>query len=200
VRLAEVVPAGFEYVEATGGASYNAVGRSVEWFLGQLEPGTTTAVQVKLLATELGEQVHRVTAEAERGVQAEAQTITQVEGIAALLLKVVDVDDPIEVGSETMYEIRIDNQGTKAAADVQVVVEIPEGMEPLAATGPTTFQTKDRQIVFAPIPRVGPRADAVYRVTVRGAKPGDLRFRAWLKGGELSTPVLKEESTRVYGD
>ena len=47
---------------------------------------------------------------------------------------------------------------------------------------------------------MAPRADAIYRVNVKGTAPGDLRFRARIKADGLSDPVLKEESTKVYGD
>ena len=40
-----------------------------------------------------------------------------VEGIAAILFQTVDVTDPIEVGGETTDEIRVLNQGSKAATN-----------------------------------------------------------------------------------
>ena len=51
-----------------------------------------------------------------------------------------------------------------------------------------------------PLPKLAPRADALYRVNVRGVAPGDLRFRARITADGLVDPVLKEESTKVYGD
>ena len=57
-----------------------------------------------------------------------------------------------------------------------------------------------KEIIFEPLPKLAPRADAIYRVNVRGIAPGDLRFRARIKADGLTVPVLKEESTKVYGD
>ena len=56
--------------------------------------------------------------------------------IAAILFEVVDVEDPIEVGGETTYEIRVLNQGSKAALNVEVGVLFPPEMQPVAAEGP----------------------------------------------------------------
>ena len=55
-------------------------------------------------------------------------------------------------------------------------------------------------MVFEPLPKLAPRADAIYRVNVRGLAPGDVRFRARIKADGLTDPVLREESTKVYGD
>ncbi len=57
-----------------------------------------------------------------------------------------------------------------------------------------------RELTFEPIPKLAPRADVIYRVNVRGVAPGDLRFRAKITADGLTEPVLKEESTKVYGD
>ena len=57
-----------------------------------------------------------------------------------------------------------------------------------------------REVIFEPLPKLAPRADIIYRVNVRGVAPGDLRFRARIKADGLTNPVLREESTKVYGD
>jgi hypothetical protein len=40
----------------------------------------------------------------------------------------------------------------------------------------------------------------VYKVRVRGVRPGDHRVRVQVVSDEVRTPVNKEESTRVYAD
>jgi hypothetical protein len=47
---------------------------------------------------------------------------------------------------------------------------------------------------------LAPKADTTYRVRVQGLRSGDLRLRVQLLTDEMSTPVTKEESTRVYSD
>ncbi len=60
-----------------------------------------------------------------------------VEGIAAIMFEVVDVNDPIEVGGETTYEIRVMNQGSKASGNVRLVVLLPAELQAIDADGPT---------------------------------------------------------------
>jgi hypothetical protein len=62
------------------------------------------------------------------------------------------------------------------------------------------FRVEGKDIIFEALPRLAPRADVLYRVVVRGVAPGDMRFRARIKADGLSEPVLREESTKVYGD
>ena len=43
-------------------------------------------------------------------------------------------------------------------------------------------------------------ADIIFRVNVRSLVTGDVRFQARIRADGLQTPVLREESTRVFGD
>jgi uncharacterized repeat protein (TIGR01451 family) len=159
-------------------------------------------VTVDLVAVNPGEHKNRVTVTAARALRAEGELLTRVEGLPALLMELVDLDDPVEVGAETSYEMRVTNTGTKTETNVQLTCTVPDEMEFRGARAPAGCQHKveGKAVVFAPIPKLAPRADVIYRVNVRGVKPGDLRFQARLRADGLTVPVLKEESTRVYGD
>ena len=68
--------------------------------------------------TDFGEFVHQVSAISEQGGNTASQISTRVEKMASLLLKIVDLDDPVEVGCETAYEFRIRNDGARSAKNV----------------------------------------------------------------------------------
>jgi uncharacterized repeat protein (TIGR01451 family) len=125
-----------------------------------------------------------------------------VEGLSAMQMDVVDLDDPVEVGADTAYEIRVSNTGSKTETNVQLTCVLPEKMEFRGAkgAGECRFKVEGREIRFEPLPRLAPRADAIYRVNVRGVAAGDVRFRSVLRADGLSEPVAREESTKVYGD
>ena len=61
-------------------------------------------------------------------------------------------------------------------------------------------RVEGKEIVFDALARLAPRADAVYKVKVRGTAPGDMRFKAALKADGLTEPLRREESTKVYSD
>jgi hypothetical protein len=202
VTLTDQVPPGFKVAAATGGGRHDFASRSVVWFLGDLEPGQTRQVTLDLVAVNPGEYKNRATVTASRGLRAEGETVTRLEGLPGLLMELVDVDDPVEVGKDDSYEIRVANTGTKTETNLQLTCTIPEKMSFLAAKGPTgcTVKVEGRDVIFSPLPKLAPRADVIYRVSVHCLAPGDLRFQARVRADDLEQPVLREESTRVYGD
>jgi hypothetical protein len=75
----------------------------VSWFIGDLTPGQSREVQLEVLAINTGEHRHKATVVAARGLHQDAEIMTRVEGQPALLMELVDVDDPVEVGVDTAY-------------------------------------------------------------------------------------------------
>jgi hypothetical protein len=81
-----------------------------------------------------------------------------------------------------------------------LAVLLPPELQPLAAEGPARHAIESNRIVFEGLARLAPKADANYRVKVKGIRPGDLRTKFQLVADEMQSPVTKEESTRVYAD
>jgi uncharacterized repeat protein (TIGR01451 family) len=202
VTITHQLPPGFRFMGATAGGRHDAASRSVTWFVGDLTAGQVREVALQAMAVQTGEQKHAATAQAARGLKSEAETTTRVEGLSALLMELVDMEDPVEVGGETGYEIRITNTGSKMETNLQLICTIPEKMEFKGAKCPggTRHKLQGNEVVFDPLPKLAPRADAVFRVMVKGVAPGDLRFRARITADGLTDAVLKEESTKVYGE
>ncbi len=202
VTVTNQIPKGFQMV-STGGGHHDFSTGIVMWFLGDLEPGQNKEVVLDLLAVNPGEHHNLVTVTAARGLRTSADVMTRLEGLPGLQIELVDVEDPIEVGKDVSYEIRVTNTGTRTETNLQLSCTLPEKAEYRAAkciAAGITHQVKGREVIFAPIPRLTPRADVIYRVTARGLAPGDLRFQARVRADGLETPVLREESTRVFGD
>ena len=121
VTVSDVVPAGFKFLSASDGGQHDFSTRTVSWFLGEIAPGQTKEVKIEVMAVEPGEHRQHVAAQAARGLKAESELMTRVEGLSAILTEVVDTEDPIEVGAETVYEIRITNTGSKTETDLKLV-------------------------------------------------------------------------------
>jgi uncharacterized repeat protein (TIGR01451 family) len=202
VNIIDRVPVGFKVVAASHGGQHDFVARTVSWYIGELAPEQSKEVTLEVVAASTGEHRSQVLATAARGLESRAEITTRIEGLPALLMELVDLDDPLEVGAETAYEIRVTNTGTKTETNLQLTCTVPDKMEFRGALAPAgcSFKTEGQEVVFQPLPKLAPRADAIFRVKVKGAAPGDLRFQARMKADGLSVPVLKEESTKVYGD
>lgn len=200
VQLVTHLPKGLQFVGANNSGEYDPETNSVHWALAELPAQQTGQVTLTALPIEPGEQMLRVESVAERGLAAEQQEVVMVEGVAAILFQLGDVDDPIEVGGETTYEIRVVNQGSKAASNVQVVAIFPRELKPRSAKGPTRYAVEGQQVRFQPLGRLAPKDETVYQVRAQGLAPGDLRVQVQLMTDEMQSPVTKEESTRVFGD
>jgi uncharacterized repeat protein (TIGR01451 family) len=200
VELVAHLPEGLEFVSANNAGEYQSASRSVRWLLEELPVDETGSVRLTTMPIEAGEKRLRFAGTAEPGLSVEGEQPILVEGIAAILFQVVDIEDPIELGGETTYEIRVVNQGSKAATNVEVMALLPPEMQPLAAEGPVRHTIESNRVIFEGLPRLAPKADTTYRVRVQGLRPGDLRLRVQLRTNEIDDWVLKEESTRVYSD
>jgi len=181
-------------------APYDFLVQSPTWRLGAIPAGQKPMISVKGLAKGAGDPINQAVAQADGGLEAKASIAVHLEGVPALLLEVVDLEDPIEVGAETTYEIRVVNQGTSATTNLQIIATVPAGMTTRDATGPAPHRLQGQQVIFEKLPSLAAKADALYRVKVVGDKPGDMRFKVQMTSDQLRSPVYEEESTRVYKD
>jgi uncharacterized repeat protein (TIGR01451 family) len=200
VELVAYLSEGLKFVSANNSGHYEEASRTVHWRLEELPTDAMGVVELVALPIEAGQQTIRLQGTADRGVSADGEQAVLVEGIAAIKFEVVDVDDPIEVGGETVYEVRVVNQGSKAATNVRLVVLLPPEMRAVAGEGPTRHAVDGNRVLFEALPRLAPKADITYHIRVQGLRPGDLRVAVQLLTDDMRTPVTEEESTRVYSD
>ncbi|MGD9645138.1 MAG: hypothetical protein AB7U73_05455 [Pirellulales bacterium] len=200
VELATRLSPGLQFIDANNLGEYDEQTRTVHWRLEELPAGESGSVVVTAVPIEEGEQRLLAQTASDDGLQAEREQVVLVEGIAGTSFQLIENNDPIEIGGETIYEIRVTNQGTKASSNIHVVAIVPEGMKPTAADGPVRHVVEGSQVIFEPLDRLAPQAETVYRLKVQAQVAGDLRLRVQVSSDDMRTPVTKEESTRVYAD
>jgi uncharacterized repeat protein (TIGR01451 family) len=202
VEVHQAIPSGFKFHQASAGGQFNEASRIVSWSLGELPAGQTKEIAVDLVPVAAGDHQLTALAKAGKGLTSQADVRTTVEGLPSISFEVSHVDDPLEVGAETAFQIRVVNTGTKAETNVELVCTLPEQLEYRGAKASTALKCRQegREVIFEPLAHLGPKCEATYRVQVRGASPGDVRFRTRLKSDGLRVPVVREESIRVYSD
>jgi uncharacterized repeat protein (TIGR01451 family) len=200
VVVIDTIPEGFEFANATDGGAYEAASRQVAWNLGTIAPGQRRGMSLKLIARIAGDWKNQAVARGRRVPEATAEAPIHLEGVPALMLEVVDLDDPVEVGAETTYEIRVVSQGNCPTTNLKIVASVPAGMASVEAKGPTEAHVHGSLVSFDPLPKLAARADALYRVRVRAVQPGDWRFKVEMSSEQQPEPVREDESTRVYDD
>jgi uncharacterized repeat protein (TIGR01451 family) len=198
VVVANPVPAKTSFVSAGQGGQLS--GSEVQWTLGTLAPAEVRTLDLTLKGEQAGLICNRATARAARGLTAQAEACTEFLGVPALLLELVDTDDPVEVGSETSYIVSIRNQGTSDATNVRIEATVPEQLEVTRVEGSSDHRQEGQRLVFRPV-TLQPRGQARYVIHAKALRPGDVRFKVDLNADQLTSgPVHEEESTTLYSD
>jgi uncharacterized repeat protein (TIGR01451 family) len=200
VTVADVVPAGFKVLAASDGGRHDYQTRAVSWFVGEVGPGQTREVRLEVQAISPGDHRHKASAVGARGLRADSELVTHVEGLSALMVEMVDTEDPIEVGGDTAYEVRITNTGSKTENDIKLVANVPDKMQFKNSQGPVRYREEGRMVVFEPIEKLAPRADAIFRINVKALEAGTVLFKIQVTSANLPEAVLKTEATRIYAD
>jgi len=190
--------------KATSDAAAPTVqGNTLTWDLGDLEPGKSSVISLTTTARTKDEETHKATASytCPRGgdfARAVTATIrTEVIALPALLLELVDKQDPIQVGSNEVYTIVVLNQGEGEDRNVKVVCRLPEGLTYVEAAGPTKATASGQDVTFGAIDRLAPKEKATWTLTAKATKPGDVRTKVELSSEYLTTPVPETEPTRL---
>ena len=192
----DIIPPGVTSTEATTGAKIS--GSKLVWELGTLEPNTSQKLRVSYMALNAGDVMSTATATARCADSVTASAQTSVTGIGAIRLEVIDLEDPVEVGASTTYEIAVTNQGSAPDSNVRIVCTLDDRLRYVSSGGATVGSLMGKTVSFAPLRSLEPRTKAIWRVVVRGVRAGDIRFRATMSSDELTIPVEETEATHVY--
>ena len=199
VRIAAFLDRGFTFVEAGNQGIYDRGRHAVIWELASLPPGERGSIPLTLLPVQEGARAIQLEAKADLGAIAKNEHQVTVDSLAELAFSINDSADPIEVGTETTYEIKVTNSGSRADSNVQVQLQIPPGLEVLSADADAQ-QLGNGVIAFTPRNQLEPNAEMVYRIKTRGRQQGTHLIKAVVTSQQSNVPVTKEESTMVYDD
>jgi uncharacterized repeat protein (TIGR01451 family) len=199
VEIACYLDRGFTFVSTDLEGQYDPSRHAVFWSLASLPAGVTGNVPLTLLPVQEGERAIRMEARADLGIVAKNERTVTVDSLAELTFQITDSADPIEIGGETTYEIRLTNSGSKNDSNVRVQLQLPQGVELLSSDADA--ETNGRGLIaFAPRRELAAGGDMVYRVKARGVGPGTHIIKAVVLSDQSTVPVTKEESTMVYAD
>ena len=159
IQLVTHLPKGMQFISANNMGEYDSSTHSVHWSLAELPASEDGIVELVALPIEAGEQTLQIATKARQGLEDRTDKQVIVEGLSALMFEVVDVESLLEIGSETTYEVRVQNKGSKAATNVQVAAIMQPGMQPISARGETRHTIQGERVIFAPLPQLAPKSD-----------------------------------------
>ena len=170
----------------------------VTWDIGNLQPNTSRKLNMVLTSNQIGSLKTKVLAKAYCAEAVSTSAETMLSGIPGILLEVVDVADPIEVGQNETYLITVTNQGSADDTNIQVTCMLEENMQYVSSSGPTQGAVVGDKITFGPLSKLSPKAQAKWQITVKALSVGDTRFKTMMKSDQLERFVEETEATRIY--
>ena len=197
--LEDTLPTNTTFKSASEGG--RAAAGKVRWNLGNLAPKATKTFDVRVKADTIGRVVNRAMASAYCAESVSAMVETDVTGIPAVLLEVVDLEDPIEVGENVTYVITVTNQGSAPDRQIKIDVELPPNTSFVTATGATSAMAgagDGGKVSLAPLPVLAPKDQASWRIILKGDSSADARFKVTMNTEELGPPVEETEATNFY--
>ncbi len=200
VELIARLPSGLRYLQSNNQGRYDANTHAVYWSLAELDRDIEAKVELKTMPVDVGNQPIRFESAADLNIRSSIEQALEVEHLVDVFFEIDDVVDPIEIGSDTSYRLRLVNQGTKAATNVQLQVEFPAGLQPTSVEGSLRHNIVGQQIAFEPINSMSPGDEIGIIIHGKGISAGDHRVIFNMRTDGRTTPVSKQESTRVYAD
>ncbi|TLD42693.1 MAG: hypothetical protein JETT_1036 [Candidatus Jettenia ecosi] len=194
--IEDIIPDETSFMSASDRGSLT--GRNVLWNLGTLQPQDSKKVSVTLRAESKGKVINRATVKAVCAEPVSASAVTQILGIPAILLEVVDVEDPVAVGDSVTYAITVTNQGSEASTNTEITCTLEDTMQYVSSTGPTKGIVEGKKVSFGPLPTLAPKAQASWKVIIKALNAGDVRFKVNMIEDCLARPVEETEATNFY--
>ncbi len=173
-------------------------GNRVVWNLGTLNANQSRRVAVTVQQTIAGAFSSVATAKSRCAQQVSSASRATVKGIPAILLEVIDASDPIAVGEDVTYVIKVTNQGSAPGTNIVVKCDLENTMQFMGSDGATRATAVGQTITFAPRGRLAPKAVATWNVRIKALKAADARFNASMTSDQISRPVIENEATNFY--
>jgi uncharacterized repeat protein (TIGR01451 family) len=192
----DTIPEGMTSVKATAGAKLSA--SKLVWEIGTLAPKSSESLRISYVPTKPGALVNDATASAYCAEPVTASVRTYVTGIPAVMLEVVDIEDPVRIGNRASYMISVTNQGSATSTNIRIACILEDNVEYVSSAGATAGSLVGDTVRFLPLGSLAPQDKAVWRVVVSAVRPGDVRFKVIMNSDELTRPVEESEATHLY--
>ena len=174
LKIADNYDQALDPVAATDGHAF--AGDDLVWIVDTLPPGKTIRFQVNCRCIAPAQKgCNRVTVTCQEGARTDAEACLEVQAVSApLSMTVSDLRDPVAVGNDTTFEIRVANNNPGADRDVRLSVTVPAEMTPgaVGTSGPAAYNINGQTVQFGSLAQLRPGESLTYRVQARRGQAG----------------------------
>jgi uncharacterized repeat protein (TIGR01451 family) len=198
ITVTQVLPEGVDFVSASQGGSFDSNRRAITWALSGLPGDQGKGLSFQVRAKKLGDWALVATASGEGMQDVRVTRAIHLFSPPTLTVELSSEARSLAVGAETVFEVRIYNPGSVAAKGMRLTVQLPESLTPINGSGPSKGQLRGAQVLFDPVKEVPGRVDAIYKLRVKGDKPGagqPMRVSVFAEG--MDRPVQQELAITV---
>jgi uncharacterized repeat protein (TIGR01451 family) len=197
-KLREKLPSEFGFRNVVESGQFDAKTREITWDVPSLKPGELRAYRYILVGNKLTTQaVLAAEFTANPGISQKVENNIEVLGAVALQLRVTSSAIPLFVGNGTTYTIRVTNQGTLPADDIQIGADVPKQLRPTSARGASNGSIEGQRVTFPAVNGLQPSQTATFTVTAQALEQGDARFHVEMSTPTANNPVIAEEATQI---
>ncbi len=192
-------PENVELLACAGNARRNDEKRRVYWTIPLLRPNEEAVYRLQCRLTREGDATFALVGTDRSGETAQSVSTVQVESIAALAMRVKSPKSPVAVGKECVYELIVENNGTKEAQAVDSGVFLGAGLKPLAVENEAgVVYEAESKVIFKQIERLPAGESVVFRVRAQAVAAGNHKVQAMLQSIPEDARLLSEETTYCY--
>jgi len=188
-------------VQATDGHAF--AGDDLVWIVDQLPPGRTIRFQVNCQCNRRSPRAcNRVTVTTAEGTRVDGEACMEILGpVNPLSMTVSDSRDPLGLGNDCTYEIRLKSNSSEPDRTVRVTVVAPPELTPvdIGTNGPggVPFTIQGQVVQFSPLNELRAGELVVYRVNMRAIRPGNAVVKVEVTSNAAQTPVTADATTTV---
>jgi len=168
------------------------------WTIDSLAAGESRSFNITLNSDSVGNFCNTASASSNEGASDSAEACTEWQGHSAILMELIDVEDPLLIGEMTTYKVRITNQGSASDSNVKIKLMFPREVQPVSASGATAGSVSGSTVDFAAYDELSAGQTIEFFVEAKAVGKGDARIKLELDSDLLKRPVTEEESTHVY--
>jgi uncharacterized repeat protein (TIGR01451 family) len=169
-------------------------GNTATWNLGSLRAGESKELDLTLTSMQAGNWCNTASV-ATGSLRESAQACTLWKGVAGILVEFVDDPDPIQIGEQVVYTIRITNQGNADLPNIATVADSDAEIDPVSSPQGTVAGKK---ITFPMIPKLGARQSVTYTYTGKAVSVGQAYQKVVVTVEGFKGPIEEMEVTTTY--
>ena len=177
-------------------AQYNENSRRLTWNFNQIPAGQNEVIQLKAKCIAEGQHSSSIFVNSDQTVEKEFRISTMVATRADVSISISNDNGPIQIGAATVFEIVVENKGSRVANEVAISVELPASVAP-GVSDDYTVDQYENTIQFSAT-SINPGETKTYSFKAVGSAQGEQVVRSRLKIGGSEREIIAEDSVYIY--